>query len=92
MTHPVTGEDTDDQNSVLYGVVRFEPGEDRRVRDTTIVFDAPAAAELFAVDSGWCDYQVVPVFVVVDPVTAPVTGRILLGVALARSMRRADGP
>ncbi|WP_322756428.1 hypothetical protein [Frankia sp. Cas3] len=81
----------DDRLAVLYGVVRFEPGDDRRVRDTTITFDSPAAAELFAVESGWHDYQVCPLFFFVNTVTAPATGRMLLGAALARSVRQAGG-
>ncbi len=76
---------------VLYGVVRFEPGDERRVRDTTITFDSPASAELFAVESGWHDYQVTPLFFFVDNATAPAAGQMLLGAALTRSMRRADG-
>ncbi|WP_239393636.1 hypothetical protein [Frankia sp. CiP3] len=76
---------------VLYGVVRFEPGGERQVRDTTITFDSPASAELFAVESGWHDYQVTPLFFFVDTVPAPAAGRMLLGAALARSMRRAGG-
>ncbi len=93
---PVTSADTvtdggDGSMSVLYGVVRFEPGDERRVRDTTITFDSPASAELFAVESGWHDYQVCPLFFFVDHSTAPAAGRMLLGAALARSTRRADG-
>ncbi|KLL09541.1 hypothetical protein FrCorBMG51_24195 [Protofrankia coriariae] len=82
---------TDVRMPVLYGVVRFEPGEERRVRDTTIAFDSPASAELFAVESGWSDFQVTPLFFFVDSVTAPTAGRLLLDAALARSMRRANG-
>ncbi len=81
----------DGRLAVLYGVVRFEPGGDRRVRDTTITFDSPAAAELFAVESGWHDYQVCPLFFFVDTATAPAAGRMLLGAALARSVRQAGG-
>ncbi|ONH37512.1 hypothetical protein BL254_03335 [Protofrankia sp. BMG5.30] len=79
------------RSAVLYGVVRFESGDERRVRDTTITFDSPAAAELFALESGWHDFQVTPLFFFVDSVTAPAAGRMLLGAALARSMRRAGG-
>ncbi|WP_242606221.1 hypothetical protein [Protofrankia symbiont of Coriaria ruscifolia] len=82
---------SDERMPVLYGVVRFEPGDERRVRDTTITFDSPASAELFAIESGWHDFQVTPLFFFVDTVTAPAAGRMLLGAALARSMRRADG-
>jgi hypothetical protein len=73
-------------------VVRFEAGDERRIRDTTIMFDSPGAADVFAVDSGWHDYQVTPLFVFIDTATAPVAGRMLLGAALARSLRQADGP
>ncbi len=82
--------DREGRLAVLYGVVRFEQGDERRVRDTTITFDSPAAAELFAVESGWHDFQVTPLFFFVDNATAPA-GRMLLGAALARSMRRAGG-
>ncbi len=92
----VTGADTVDDGgdgrlSMLYGVVRFEAGEERRVRDTTITFDSSASAELFAVESGWDAYQVCPLFFFVDTATAPAAGRMLLGAALARSVRRAGG-
>ncbi|WP_322770215.1 hypothetical protein, partial [Frankia sp. Cr1] len=91
-----TDDGGDGRIPVLYGVVRFEPGEERRVRDTTITFDSPAAAELFAVElfaveSGWDDYQVCPLFFFVDTATAPAAGRVLLGAALARSAHRAGG-
>ncbi len=85
------GGNTDERLPVLYGVVRFEPGDERRVRDTTITFDSPASAELFAVESGWHDYQVCPLFFFVDTATAPAAGRVLLGAALARSIRRTGG-
>ncbi len=85
------GGNADERLPVLYGVVRFEPGDERRVRDTTITFDSPAAAELFATESGWHDYQVCPLFFFVDAATAPAAGRVLLGAALARSVRRAGG-
>ncbi len=85
------GEERDERVPVLYGVVRFEPGEERRVRDTTIAFDSPRSAELFAVESGWHDFQVCPLFFFVDTVTMPAAGRVLLGAALARSVRRAGG-
>ncbi|WP_322761276.1 hypothetical protein [Frankia sp. Cr2] len=88
---PATSGDGGERLPVLYGVVRFEPGDERRVRDTTITFDSPAAAELFAVESGWHDYQVCPLFFFVDTATAPAAGRVLLGAALARSVRRAGG-
>ncbi len=85
------GANGDERLPVLYGVVRFEPGDERRVRDTTITFDSPAAAELFAVESGWHDYQVTALFFFVDNASAPAAGRMLLGAALARSVRRAGG-
>ncbi|WP_322751211.1 MULTISPECIES: hypothetical protein [unclassified Frankia] len=86
-----TDDGGDGRIPVLYGVVRFEPGEERRVRDTTITFDSAASAELFAVESGWDDYQVCPLFFFVDTATAPAAGRVLLGAALARSVHRAGG-
>ncbi|KPM54777.1 hypothetical protein ACG83_15200 [Frankia sp. R43] len=45
---------------VLFGVVRFEAGGDRRVQDTVITFNEPTAADLFAIEHGWHDYQVTP--------------------------------
>ncbi|WP_250289495.1 hypothetical protein [Frankia sp. CiP1_Cm_nod1] len=90
-TGPADDGNAEERPSVLYGVVRFEPGGERRVRDTTITFDSAASAEVFAVESGWHDYQVTPLFFFVDRVTAPAAGRLLLGAALARSVRRAGG-
>ncbi len=93
----VTRDDTtgsgnpDERLPVLYGVVRFESGDERRVRDTTITFDSPGSAELFAVESGWHDYQVTALFFFVDNASAPAAGRMLLGAALARSVRQAGG-
>ncbi len=81
----------DGRTPLLYGVVRFEPGEERRVRDTTITFDSPGSAELFAVEQGWHDYQVTPLFFFVDNVATPAGSRMLLDGALARAVRRAGG-
>ncbi len=49
-----------DPGPLLFGIVRFEPGETRQVRDTVITFNSPAAADLFAIEQGWHDYQVTP--------------------------------
>ncbi|EFC83294.1 hypothetical protein [Parafrankia sp. EUN1f] len=45
---------------LLFGVVRFEAGGDRLVRDTVITFNEPTTADLFAIENGWHDYQVTP--------------------------------
>ncbi|ABD10516.1 hypothetical protein ThrDRAFT_02310 [Frankia casuarinae] len=47
-----------DPGPPLFGIVRFEPGGDRRVRDTVITFPGATAADLFAIEQGWHDYQV----------------------------------
>ncbi len=79
-----------ERTPVLWGVVRFEPGEERRVRDTTITFDSAGAAELFALEQGWGDYQITPLLFFVDAVVPPPGSRLVLDAALARSMRRSD--
>ncbi len=72
------------QLPVLYGVVRFDSGENRRVRDTTITFGSAESAELFAIENGWHDYQVTPLFFFTD-VAAMVGTGMSLDVALARA-------
>ncbi|WP_239333558.1 hypothetical protein [Frankia sp. CiP3] len=54
------------QLPVLYGVIRFESGETRQIRDATVTFGSAESAELFAVENGWHDYQVTPLFFFVD--------------------------
>ncbi|WP_241255547.1 hypothetical protein [Candidatus Protofrankia californiensis] len=82
---------TDTRAPALWGVVRFEPGEERRVRDTMITFDSAASADLFAIEHGWHDYQVTPLFFFVENVSRQVGGRRQLEAALARAVRR-SGP
>ncbi len=72
------------QLPVLYGVVRFDSGENRRVRDTTITFGSAESAELFAIENGWHDYQVTPLFFFTD-VAAMVGTGMSLDVASARA-------
>ncbi len=79
---------TDTRTPVLWGVVRFEPGAERRVRDTMITFDSAASADLFAIENGWHDYQVTPLFFFVENVSRQVGGRSQLEAALARAVRR----
>ncbi len=49
-----------EQEAVLYGVVRFTPGGDRQVLDLVITFASAAAADGFATERGWADYEVAP--------------------------------
>ncbi|WP_462184058.1 hypothetical protein [Frankia sp. AgKG'84/4] len=49
-----------EQEAVLYGVVRFTPGGDRQVLDIVITFASAAAADGFATERGWADYEVAP--------------------------------
>lgn len=39
--------------ALLYGVVRFESGVTRRVRDIVITFDSVESADRFALEHGW---------------------------------------
>jgi hypothetical protein len=53
---------TSEATGVLYGVVRFHAGSDRAVRDTVVTFATAEAAELFALENGWDDYEVSPIW------------------------------
>ncbi|WP_165486224.1 hypothetical protein [Frankia sp. Cppng1_Ct_nod] len=83
--------DRHERMPVLWGVVRFEPGDGRRVRDTTITFDSAGSAELFALEQGWGDYQITPLFFFVENVVPPAGSRMVLDAALTRTIRRAGG-
>lgn len=64
-----TGESSGRKNRsepVLYGIVRFQPGGEQRVQDTVITFRSAAAADTFAVERGWSDYQVTPLRFLVE--------------------------
>jgi hypothetical protein len=74
--------------ALLYGVVRFESGVTRRVRDIVITFDSVESADRFALEHGWGeDYQVAALrfFVEELPVTPPAGSRLYLDRALARA-------
>ncbi|MCK9896168.1 hypothetical protein [Frankia sp. AgB32] len=49
-----------EQETVVYGVVRFTPGGHRQVLDIVITFASAAAADGFATERGWADYEVAP--------------------------------
>lgn len=70
---------------VVYGVVRFHAGSDRAVRDTVATFATAEAAALFALENGWDDYEICPIWLVGPrrPVTPPL--------ARARSRRCVTG-
>jgi hypothetical protein len=76
-----------DDGAVLFGVVRFEPGGERRVSETVITFCSAGAADRFARDQGWDDYQVTPLrfFVNTAPVRPPAGAASYLADVLARS-------
>lgn len=57
--------------AVVYGLVRFEPGPGRMVRHVLVTFESAQAADLFAIENGWPDYQVTPIHFLVDQVPAP---------------------
>jgi hypothetical protein len=72
-------------DAVLFGIVRFEPGGGRRVRDTVITFDSPAAADLFAIEQGWSDeYEVCPLRFFVHELRPPTGARMNLDAVLGR--------
>ncbi|WP_232291743.1 hypothetical protein [Frankia sp. QA3] len=50
-----------DQPAVVYGVVRFAPGGNRQVADVVITFASASAADAFAAEQGWPEYEVAPV-------------------------------
>lgn len=60
--------------AAVYGAVRFETGAGRRVRDAVVAFESAQAADLFAVEQGWHDYAVCPLYFFVDrlPTSAAV--------------------
>jgi hypothetical protein len=80
----------DEPDAVLFGVVRFEPGGDRRVADTMITFDSPTAADLFAIEHGWSDYQVTPLRFFVTEIRPPAGSRMYLDAVLARMVESRD--
>ncbi|WP_163551162.1 hypothetical protein [Candidatus Frankia alpina] len=49
-----------DQSAVVYGVVRFAPGGNRQVADVMITFVSASAADDFAAEQGWPEYEVAP--------------------------------
>jgi hypothetical protein len=62
----------------VYGVVRFEPGPERLVRDTVITFESARAADSYAVAQGWDDYAVCALRFLIDrPPIAAVPGAYL---------------
>jgi hypothetical protein len=60
-----------DMLGTVYGVVRFEPGPDRMVRDAVITFESAQAADLFAVEQGWHDYAVCALCFFADQLPVP---------------------
>lgn len=50
-----------DRSAVVYGVVRFTPGGNRQVADVVITFASASAADAFAAEQGWPEYEVAPV-------------------------------
>ncbi|MCM3923096.1 hypothetical protein ND748_15670 [Frankia sp. AiPs1] len=50
-----------DRPAVVYGVVRFAPGGSRQVADVVITFVSASAADDFAAEQGWPEYEVAPV-------------------------------
>jgi hypothetical protein len=57
---------------LVFAAVRLEAGPGRPVRDVTVAFESPAAADLFAIESGWADYVVCPLWFFTDrPPTHP---------------------
>ncbi len=50
-----------DRPAVVYGVVRFAPGGNRQVTDVVITFVSASAADDFAAEQGWPEYEVAPV-------------------------------
>jgi uncharacterized repeat protein (TIGR03917 family) len=57
--------------AVLFAVVRREPGGGNLVRDAVVSFESPVAADLFAVEAGWSDYQVCELRFLVDELPSP---------------------
>ncbi len=58
---------------LVYAAVRLESSTERPVRDVTVAFESPAAADLFAVESGWADYVVCPLWFFADQPPAEPT-------------------
>lgn len=76
----------EDPGRPLFGLVRFEPGEERRVRDTLISFDTATAADLLVIRERWTDdYQVTQLrFVVPEELRPPAGARLPLDNMVAR--------
>jgi uncharacterized repeat protein (TIGR03917 family) len=72
----------------LFGVVRFEPGEGRRVRDVLIPFETLVSAERAAANEGRSDSQACPLRFVVREVSQPAGIRRLFEGELARAAER----
>lgn len=76
----------EDPGRLLFGIVRFDPGKERRVRDTLISFDTATAADLLVIREQWTDdYQVTPLrFVVPEQLRPPAGARLPLDEMVAR--------
>lgn len=79
------------QDAVLFGVVRFEAGGSRRVRDTVITFRSAADADSFAVERGWSDYQVTPLRFFVEERSAGQGDWMMIGGKVEHLVRRHRG-
>jgi len=64
---------------LVFGIVRFAPGGERRIVDTIITFESAASADSYARARGWADYAVTGVRFFLDlPLRPPVGSRLLL--------------
>lgn len=52
--------------ALLYAAVHFEAGKAGLVREVVVGFASPAHADQFALDTAWSDYQVCPLWFLVD--------------------------
>ncbi|WP_101833900.1 hypothetical protein [Frankia canadensis] len=83
-----------DPDALMFGVVRFQPGDGRQVRDVFGAFDSPAAADLFVVERRWTDdYQVSALRLAVPEALRPPAGsRLALDHLAARYPNRRRRP